>query len=130
MKIVELRATSQLKVGILLSLVLCFAISCSWYLSEDVEIVGVVQLSDNPASGHGGVEVSTGHLTTTSKFDGSYVLEGEINGDRSFTVTFAKAGYDAPWFEVEIEVGGEAPTDSDVEHFLDLGTVELIKIDQ
>lgn len=130
MKILGLRAISQLKVGILLSFVLCLSISCSWYLSEDVEIVGVVQLSDNPASGHGGVEVSTGHLTTTSKFDGSFVLEGEVLGDRSFTVTFAKTGYDAPWFEVEVNVGGEAPTDSDVENFFDFGIVELIKIDQ
>jgi len=129
MKVLESRSILFLIVGLLLSVTLFSVIGCSSFLAEDVKIVGVVFLSDNPPSGHGGVVVSNGYISTTSRFDGAFVLKGRILGDASFTVTFTKPGYNGASYDVKVDYASDKkPTESGVDNFIDLGKVNLTKI--
>ena len=131
MKTSGLQIKWQWMIAIPLGVALCLSIGCSWSLSADVEIVGKVILSDNPTSGHGGVEVSNGYVSTTSDIEGSFVLEEQILASRTFYITFTKSGY-IDLYQHEVTTGYPSSDNStnseEGPHIVDIGTITLTKI--
>jgi hypothetical protein len=102
---------------------------CATILSDDVQVKGVVKLSDNPASGHGGVQIDNGYVATFSKSDGSFELTGRILKDTRMTLTIAKVGYESQQKYVTIDYhSGQKPTNSHYDEVIDIGTITLRRI--
>ena len=78
----------------IINFILCLVLGCSLFLCKDIKIIGMVQLSDNPPGGHGGVLVFTDAKSTITAPDGYFELRGSITmEDLYIEFHFEKQGY-------------------------------------
>lgn len=78
---------------VILVFTFCLILSCASFLSANVKIKGKVKLADNPPSGHGGVHVQVGKISTTTYNDGTFQLNATYFCTHYIEVYFKKERY-------------------------------------
>ncbi|MCX6844538.1 MAG: hypothetical protein NTX53_19925 [candidate division WOR-3 bacterium] len=74
---------------------LAFLAGCTSLLTESVVFTGTARLSDNPAGGYAGTQVSAGEAVAFTDSAGAYRLEGQVLFNRYVDVSFSKDGYES-----------------------------------
>lgn len=70
-----------------------FLIACAILISSEIKITGKVKLSDNPQTGHGGVNITAERVSAVSANDGSFDLKFTILSSKYTNIKFQKIGY-------------------------------------
>jgi len=111
---------------LLFAIALATGMSCASLLVDEAKIVGKVKLSDNPATGNGGVVVSTELVSALTDKNGSFELVGDVMSEFTTELRFQKTHYKETVITVDIPY----PSDSDSSILVDIGTVTLERIPQ
>lgn len=67
------------------------------------KIVGKVRLSDNPPTGHSDVNIYTDTISTNSRDDGKFSLDGSIVRNGIVDLYFEKSGYITKILEIHFD---------------------------
>jgi len=93
---------------------------CAYILSKGIKIQGTVWLSDYPITGHGGVFVQVGEVSTSTSYDGSFQIIAYYLKSSNVSVFLQKEGYE----DKTVEIYLTWPSDS----IIDIGIVTLQKL--
>lgn len=101
---------------------ICLITSCAILLTSEITIIGKVELSDNPQTGHGGVNITTERISTISTNDGSFKLKFSILTNKGVRLKFQKIGYKDTTIYVNFQLSlGQDTT-------IDIGKIKLHRL--